>query len=228
MSRTTQAAFDALDLSCAKRDIDSVFAPRIRTAFAYVRPGMPERCVQSVVHVAKEIANVTGEIPTGYGSALVKHFDRRGEQIRDVVGEDAMSPQSRFALIELTAIACMTGQWTSPDNLRKTVATYKTRMRDVADVAAGAALELEREAWRATVVFLLDGSPVIPVAARNFAYALMWGGYISPGDQVREELLASQWRETREQFIRARQEGLRTLSMIRNARSSELRRGPEP
>ena len=172
-------------------------------------------CFDSVEHVVLALAmnEGNGQFPSGYGSACVRHFEKRSEQIADIFNR-GISVESRFALIEVTSVASINHNWSDSREPRTAQASYKEYLRQAAQLAGVA--HLGSEQWQHVVGFALDSMASTPITIRNIAYALVWCGYFTPDRFVSDRQLARHFfRENRSKFIRSRQEGLRLLAMLR-------------
>lgn len=205
---TIRTALKELDWPCPADEIEGPFMRRV----AVVLGGSPPPCLGSIARVASAIAhsNADRTIPRGYGGACVRHFIRRSEQLETIL---RVSIESRFALIELTSLASIAGQWTEWRQPRVSVASHRECLSDVVQLANEPCLERER--WRAVVAVLLDSPSSSAIVLRNVAQALVWCGYFSPDRSATDEQLAMQvFREDRATFVRSRLEALRWLPKL--------------
>jgi hypothetical protein len=215
VAKATQKALDELDWPCAASEISSRFMQKVRAALG----ALPGLCFDSVERVATALAtnNHKAEIPTGYGAACVRHFSKRNGQLETVLRG---SVESRFALIEVSSLASIAGQWgASPP--RVTSASHKECLSQVARLPCAHAGESER--WRAVIQFLRDREDAGPGFLRNIACALVWCGYFSPVE--RESGVSSAASDAwiaqhffgipRASFVRSRIEVLHWLPQLR-------------
>src|SRR4051794_1420216 len=100
-----QEALDQLDLPYARRDLERLFRPKVRTALDHLITGAPDACLEAIMDVATEVANSGGELPPGTGSGLVLHFHLRSKQIWQLVGDAVMPVETRFAFIQMAVLA---------------------------------------------------------------------------------------------------------------------------
>src|SRR5262245_31187551 len=116
--------------------IEHQFMPKARAALDGLRGRVPDGCLASIQHVVFALAKETGELPTGYGSACLRHFDKRSEHIENALGNFSTSVENRFALIELATLGSIAGQWTYPARQWVTRDSHKACLRDVAQRSA--------------------------------------------------------------------------------------------
>lgn len=174
---------------------------------------LPRACGDSVEHVAVALAESTSnrEIPTGYGATLVRHFRRRSKQLESIVGLQA---EYRFALIELTLLASISGGWEGSSRQCVTVAGHREYVRQVAQVTR--TTHIEREQWRRVIALLLDSPDTSSILLRRLARALVWCGYFSTDmSAMSDEHIAQHFFGVdRTEFAHHRQEALRWLPAI--------------
>lgn len=163
LAKATQTALDELDWPYTVNEINHRFIPNARVALGH----LPCACFDSIARVATALAknDSNSEIPMGYGSACVRHFYKRNEQLDGVLG---VSVERRFALIELTSLASIAGRWAHSSEPRVTGASHKECLRHVAQVAESTCIE--REQWRTVIAFLLESPSSTPIFFRNVAY----------------------------------------------------------
>lgn len=208
LARTVQTALDELDWPCPLADIEGPFLRRVRVALGW----LPEPCFGSIARVATALVkhNDDSMLPRGYGGACVRHFWRRNEQLKPILN---YSVASRFALIELTSLASIAGQWAEGPWARTTPASRKECLRDVAELSSTA--YLERERWRVIIELVLNSPTSEAIVLRNISYALVWCGYFSPDRPVTDEQIAQQFfHADRATFVRGRLEALRWLPKL--------------
>ena len=209
MAKSTQTALDELDRPCAIEEIHDWLIPRARIALG----DLPLLCFDSVERVVLALAEngSNGELPMGCGSACVRHFGKRSEQLQRISNR-GVSVEHRFSFIEITAIAGIAHRWAETQRPRAAQSSYREYLRQVAQSMAVSA---ERERWRNVIEFVLDSPSSTPIIMRNVAYALVWCGYFSSETFATDEQLAERFfNEDRAEFNRFRQDGLRLLTML--------------
>ena len=209
LAKATQRALDELDRSCSADDIHDWFIPRAREVLG----NLPCLCFDSLERVVLALAKSQGndELPTGYGSPCVRHFDKRSEQLGRI--SNKISMEHRFALIELTSLASIANRWSDSRQPRVAQASHKGYLRHTTEPED--TFQVTTEQWRAVLKFVLNDECSTPAIFRNVAYALVWCGYFSPDSFATDEQLAGQFfGEDRAEFNRFRQDGLRLLTML--------------
>lgn len=218
-AKTTQTALDELDKPCPVSSIDEHFMPRAQIVLGRISGA----CYDSIAHVALALAGGKGEIPTGNGAACVRHFSKRSKQLKQAA---QIPVDQRFALIELAMLAGISGRWTEPAPIRRTLAKYKEVSGVVATLNDTHGANLEH--WRRLVKFHWDSPRTSASTFRNIAYALVWCGYFAPHErEITDKRLATEWFGTkREEFVNKRVEALRTLANLLEFSQQNLPGGP--
>jgi hypothetical protein len=216
VAKATQRALDELDWPCAAGEIHGRFMLKARTALG----GLPEPCFDSVERVATALAanHRNAEIPTGYGAACVRHFSKRNEQLGS---RFRVSEEIRFALIEISSLASIAGQWAGTLQPRVTQASYKECLRHVAQLAV--AKDTAAAQWHAVIRFVLEDPSSAPGYFQTIACALVWCGYFAPaqpGDSrssvATDVRLAEHFFQLdRAVFVRKRSDALHLLRILR-------------
>jgi hypothetical protein len=207
LAKSRQTAFDKLDRPCAVADIESRFVPHVRVALGDVS----DACCASIARTATALGenHDRREIPTGHGAALVRHFKKRSRQLEPI----KHPVEYCFALVELATLGCISGGWADSPLSLTTVKSHKTCIQQVAQQRATE--QIEREQWRRVVEIMLNSPDHTADVFRSLACALVWCGYVSPGQcPATDDHLGQFFGAKREEFVRFRQEALRWLPWL--------------
>lgn len=219
LAKSKQTAFDELDRPCAVADIESRFVPHVRAALGDVSGA----CCASIARTATVLAenHDRGEIPTGHGAALVRHFKKRSRQL-----EPIKHPlEYCFALVELAVLGSISGGWADSHLSLTTMKSHRTCIQQVAQQRP--TKPVEREQWRRVVETMLNSPDHTADVFRNLACALVWCGYVSPDQSpATDDYLGLFFGAKREEFVRFRQEALRWLPWLLKFSLSTLAGGP--